>query len=140
MIRENIFFINKLKNVVFLGEHDSLEQFIKIMPSICLYAELHYKFPYFGSKYYKKEPEIISDTPFRIEPEKEIPILILIKDCHLFPIFIQNIIISIYKSEKLIKSITKDYSKIIKTRWWENIIFIEPLNCSSYIDINVEIN
>ena len=30
MIKENFFFINKLKNVVFLGEHASLEQLIKI--------------------------------------------------------------------------------------------------------------
>ena len=40
MIRENIFFINKLKNVVFLGEHDSLEQFIKINKSLNLKANI----------------------------------------------------------------------------------------------------
>jgi methionyl-tRNA formyltransferase len=40
MIRENFFFINKLKNVVFLGEHNCLEQFIKINKSLNLKTKI----------------------------------------------------------------------------------------------------
>ena len=40
MIKENIFYINKLKNVVFLGEHNCLEQFIKINKSLNLKTKI----------------------------------------------------------------------------------------------------
>jgi len=48
-----------------------------------LYAETHYRFPYFFSLLRKNEPEIIADAPHRIEPGSPLPILILIKDAHL---------------------------------------------------------
>ena len=56
------------------------EQIIFSLPVIFLYAELHFRFKWFISMYFIKEPEIITDVPYRIDPNKKIPILILIKD------------------------------------------------------------
>ena len=40
MIKENVFYIDKLKNVVFIGEHNCLEQFIKINKSLNLKTKI----------------------------------------------------------------------------------------------------
>ena len=58
----------------------------QILPFIFLYTEIHHRFKYIGCKYYKKEPEIIVDIPHRIEPNQDIPLLVLDKDSHNFPI------------------------------------------------------
>ena len=55
------------------------------------YAETHYKFKYSFSLYYKKEPEIIFDAPYRLTPNKSLPISLIIKDSHLYPIEIDKI-------------------------------------------------
>lgn len=69
-------------------------QILQILP-IFLYAETHYRFRYFLSYLWKREPEIIVDAPHRIETNAPLPILFLIKDAHLFPVTISNIIITI---------------------------------------------
>ncbi len=53
---------------------------------IILYAETHYKFKGIHSRLFKKEPEIIADAPYRVEPNTPIPIMLLVKDAHLFPV------------------------------------------------------
>jgi hypothetical protein len=52
---------------------------------IVLYAETHYRFPFFFSLLRKNEPEVIADAPHRLEPGARLPVLILVKDAHLFP-------------------------------------------------------
>ncbi|NUN69872.1 MAG: CehA/McbA family metallohydrolase [Bacteroidetes bacterium] len=56
-----------------------------IIPPVFLYAETHYRFKYFFSLYKKAEPEIIADGPYRLDPGRSYPVLILIKDAHLYP-------------------------------------------------------
>lgn len=55
-----------------------------------LYAETHYSFRGIYSRLKKKEPEVIADAPHRIEPKRDIPILLLIKDADRFPILVQR--------------------------------------------------
>lgn len=54
------------------------------------YAEIHYKLPFLKPKYYKKEPEIIFDAPIRCLTYRSdtLPISLIIKDSHLFPVTI----------------------------------------------------
>ena len=54
----------------------TLDSFMQFIPVVLLYAELHFRFKWSGSRYYKKEPEILADTPTRIEPNNDIPILL----------------------------------------------------------------
>ena len=44
--------------------------YIDFIPMVFLYAELHYYFKYTGSLYYVNEPEILTDAPSFIEPNK----------------------------------------------------------------------
>ena len=67
-----------------------------------LYAETHYRFPYFLSLLYKREPEIIADTPHRIEPGVPLPLLIIIKDAHRFPCRLEQITTEIRHGTKVV--------------------------------------
>jgi len=64
-----------------------------------LYAETHFRIPGLFSRYYKKEPEIIADVPFRLDPGQPLPVLILIKDTHLFPVTLLNISATLYRGD-----------------------------------------
>ena len=60
-----------------------------------LYAETHYRFPYFFSFLRKGEPGIIADVPHRVEPGHSLPVLILSKDAHLFPCVLKQVRVEI---------------------------------------------
>ena len=72
----------------------------QLIPFLFLYTEIHHRFKFLGSKYFKKEPEIVVDIPHRIEPTQDIPILLLIKDSHEFPIILIAIDIKISFDEE----------------------------------------
>lgn len=57
-----------------------------------MYAETHYRFKYFPfSLYYRRQPEIIFDTPYRLEPNQQLPVFLIIKDTHRYPIEIMSV-------------------------------------------------
>ncbi len=58
-----------------------------------LYAEIHYRFKFFFSYLKKREPEIIADIPHRLEPDKDLPVLLVIKDADRYPVRILNVTI-----------------------------------------------
>ena len=97
---------------------------VNYLPILILYAELHYTFSFLKSRYFINEPEIISDVPIRIEPNKKLPLLIIIKDSNKYPVYLKNIYIKLYKTDKFIQKYSYKYNKLIKTRWWEDIINI----------------
>jgi hypothetical protein len=70
------------------------------MLPVFLYAETHYRFRFFFSFLRKHEPEIIADAPHRIEPNHLLPILVLVKDAHQFPIKLNNVNVVIRKNGK----------------------------------------
>ncbi len=53
---------------------------ILFLPYLFLYTEMHYRFAIPFSRYYKDEPEILSDIPHRINPNNLVPVMILVKD------------------------------------------------------------
>ena len=53
------------------------EPFAQFLPTVFLYAELHFRFKWSGSRYFQKEPEILADLPIRIEPNRDIPIKLI---------------------------------------------------------------
>ena len=65
-----------------------------IIPLIGLYAETHYRFRFFPfSRYYRREPEVIFDAPHRLEPGLHLPVILIVKDAHRFPIEIEKVTI-----------------------------------------------
>ena len=113
----------------------------ELMLPIFLYAETHYKFKGIYSRLFKKEPEIIADAPFRVEPGQPIPILILVKDAHRFPIEILDSLIEIKQNSILIsKQAIPLNITIFEDRYWHKIFYLErPPDISGEIKIDVQI-
>ena len=106
---------------------------------LILYAETHYKFPGIYSRLWKKEPEIIADLPHRLEPGFDLPVLILVKDAHLYPI--ELIEVKIYCSENPPRLLHKrDYHTKIQSEIWHSVIDIKlPDDISGLCYFDVEI-
>ncbi len=61
------------------------------IPFILLYPEIHYRFKFFPfSRYFVKEPEILLDAPYKTLDPK-IPVFIIVKDAHLYPVTIWSV-------------------------------------------------
>lgn len=59
------------------------------------YAETHYRIPFLFSYLKKKQPEILADIPHRLEPGRDLPVLILLKDADTFPVTLDRVSIFI---------------------------------------------
>jgi len=64
-----------------------------------LYAEIHYRFKYFFSWLHKSEPEIIADLPARLQNDRPLPILVIIKDADRYPVRIDRLTVMIDERE-----------------------------------------
>ncbi len=111
-----------------------------VIPFI-LYAETHYKFKGIYSRLFKNEPEIIADAPFRVEPGQPIPVLILVKDAHRFPIEIRDILIEIKQADKLISKNCIPLNRSIHNDvFWHQIFYLDrPQDLVGSVAIDVEV-
>ena len=110
--------------------------------NILLYTEIHYRFNLTGSRYYKNEPEILSDAPIRLEPNKDLPILLLVKDSHKYPITLFFIEIFIYDTDNvnILKYKKIEYNKKLCEYWWYKHIFINVSDITGNIYIDIVFN
>ncbi|RMG66192.1 MAG: hypothetical protein D6715_07485 [Calditrichaeota bacterium] len=54
------------------------------------YAEIHYRLPGLPSRLFRREPEMLFDLPFRVDPGRPIPLFLLVKDAHRFPVHLKE--------------------------------------------------
>lgn len=117
------------------------ELFISFSFLIFLYAETHYKFKYFFSYLRKPEPEIIADAPFRINPDERFPILLLVKDAHLYPCTIHSVkaILRFLESElPPIEYNLLTANSLINEKWWWKIFWLDaPKNFYGLIEVDI---
>jgi hypothetical protein len=116
---------------------DFFPSLFQLLP-IFLYAETHYRFRYFISFLRKHEPEIIADAPFRLDPDQPLPLLILVKDAHLFPITIDGITLRIQKDGKILfeKKLLNSSLRIGDKLWW-NIFKIDLHGIAGALECDV---
>ena len=105
---------------------------------IFLYAETHYSFKGIFSRLKKKEPEIVADVPFRIEPDQAVPLLVLCKDAHLFPILLQQIEVSLIQQEKVVFKQLFKLNERINQKFWFRILDL-ALNERPYGPVKIDI-
>ena len=74
-----------------------LDKPLETIPLLGLYAEAHFKFPIPFSRIFKKEPELIFDAPWRLNPEQTLTLFLVIKDAHLYPITLETVRIEIFQ-------------------------------------------
>jgi len=113
---------------------------------IWMYAELHYRLPFFKGLLYKKQPEIIFDIPHRVETEY-LPLLLLIKDAHLFPIQIRKVLITLkdHNNGKTLDHFSLSENLGLYQKWFSKTY---PLQISSYqgqllqiqCDLDIQLN
>ena len=96
------------------------------------------RFKWSNSRYFQKEPEILADLPIRIEPGNDIPILLIIKDAHIFPIIFKKAEIKIIKNNKIIQSKIFSYNADIDLNWWDDTITIDATGILGDVEINVK--
>lgn len=90
-------------------------------PFVLLYPEIHYLFKYFPfSRYRIREPEMVADAPFRIEPGQDIPVLLLLKDADKYPVFLESAAINLH-SGIYTSSVPFEIREQVNGRWWKRI-------------------
>lgn len=110
------------------------------IPLLLLYPEIHYHIGFLYPLYYRRVPEIIADLPIRIEIQKNpsIPLLIIVKDAHRFPVTLNKIYVSI-ESKQLNMQKTIDLNHHIEKRYFSQIISLPfpQIDFSQPADITV---
>lgn len=93
--------------------------------ALWLYAETHYSFKGIYSRLKKKEPEIIADVPFRVDPGESIPVLILVKDAHLHPVQLRQVVIRV-SGDACQETLRHDFSGLtIDRQFWHTLLHIK---------------
>jgi len=76
------------------------DKWLEIVPLIGLYAETHFRFRIPFSRYFKKEPELIFDTPWRLEPGQNLCVFLVVKDAHLYPVQLNSVEIDVFQNNQ----------------------------------------
>jgi len=120
-----------------------LEGFFVSTPFLISYAEIHYHFRYLFPRYFRKEPEIITDIPLRVikNQKRTIPLLLIVKDADLFPVMINSINICIEgKNKTIIKKFIIE--KKIEAKYYSQILNVNAveLEVDQYLKIIAKID
>lgn len=106
-----------------------MKMFLPLFP--LLYAETHYTFKGF-SLIYRKWPEIVTDAPYRVEPGSPIPILVLLRDAHRFPVVLDSIRAILHFPDGNTKQmILHDQPISLHQPTWYDIFTVDPPKKSS---------
>ena len=114
------------------------EGFFASTPLLISYAEIHFHLKYLFPRYYRKEPEIITDIPIRVikNQKRTIPLLIIIKDADLFQVTINSVNISMKGNNKII---SQDFiiKKEIKEKYFSQILEVNvvEMEANQYLKI-----
>ncbi|UCH62803.1 MAG: CehA/McbA family metallohydrolase [Fidelibacterota bacterium] len=96
-----------------------------LLPGGLLYAEMHYRWWPLPNRYFRKEPEILADAPWRVEPGKPVPLLLLVKDAHHYPITLERVTIGMEtdNGRRELPEIT--IGGEIDDHWWHRTVMLE---------------
>jgi len=89
---------------------------------VLLYAEIHYRFKYFFNLLSRRQPEIVADVPRRVPVGQPVPVLIVIKDAHLYPVTFRKITVIIDKQQ----SFEKDFEQPFTSPYDDCFLEIPP--------------
>ncbi len=78
------------------------DKLLEMVPLIGLYAETHFRFRIPLSRYFKREPELIFDTPWRLEPGQNLSIFLVVKDAHLYPVHLGSVEIEVSQNNQIL--------------------------------------
>lgn len=88
------------------------------------YAEIHYKFKLIPSRYMLQAPEILADVPRRLAPNRDLPVLILVKDAHRYPVRIEQVSVQISGGAGPRRVVTFTLNREITEAWWQRLLWV----------------
>ncbi len=90
------------------------------------YAEIHYRLPFVPSLINTKFPEIVCDTPSRVQPGQPVPLFIFIKDAHRHPVRIIGLTLhAVYESgRKRVAVFPYRGLPVAERFWWDSVNFL----------------
>lgn len=110
-------------NLSWLQEIPSLNFFFI---HLWLYAEIHYRFKFIPSRLFYRQPEIVADAPHRLEPGQPLPVLLLIKDAHRFPLILQQVNVTVSFAQQKIAAFSLLHTdERIDAPWWWKVFNID---------------
>ena len=118
-----------------------MNEYYQIIDCICgliLYTEMHYRFWWKGSRYFRRQPEILADIPHRVDPQEKIPLLILVKDADRFPVHLDQIQVTLSQEGKQDETRNISVDEDIHEHWWHRNLQLERSNYQGEIHINIE--
>jgi len=86
-----------------------------LVPLLGLYAESHFRFRIPISRYFRRQPELIFDMPWRLQPGQKPILFLIVKDAHRFPVTLGQIDIDILQSGIRVGQISWTMDKEIRT-------------------------
>lgn len=91
-----------------------------------LYAEIHYRLPFFTGRLYQKQPEIIFDLPYRIQTDF-LPIMLLIKDSDRYPVTLIEVTLFIKspQTKQIFQKLIFSENITISKKWFSKIYNID---------------
>jgi len=116
-----------------------LSRILFSIPPLFLYAEIHYKFRGIYSRLKHTFPEILADAPHRVEPGENIPLLVLVKDAHRYPIELIQIEAkgSFENTQIFHKKLLAQPLAIHSPFWYQLIELDTPPGISGRIDLQI---
>jgi len=107
---------------------------------IFLYAEIHYRFKYFISLLKTREPEIVTDVPHRLEPNRPLPILLYVKDAHVYPITLHRVQAEIRTGQSAKRyELLSEHQSINEKHWWR-VFDADVGDLSGWVEVVVMID
>lgn len=95
-----------------------------LLPLLLAYAEIHYRFKFIPSRYFQQAPEILADLPRRLEPGHDLPMLLLVKDAHRYPVLLRHVEIAVSGGDGPARHRRYELSCFIDAPWWHQILWL----------------
>ncbi|RMH72927.1 MAG: hypothetical protein D6675_03610 [Gemmatimonadetes bacterium] len=112
---------------------------IPFQPMQINYAEIHYRFPFFFSYLKTDEPEILADAPFRVEPAKPIPILVLIKDADHYPVELVEIRAELHVNKRPpIVHLLEINPQPVRDHFWYQLVYLPRPIEHGVVEVDVQ--
>ncbi|MCE5250487.1 CehA/McbA family metallohydrolase [bacterium] len=103
------------------------------------YAEIHYRPRFVPSLIFRKWPEILCDAPARIDRGRPVPVFIIIRDAHKYPVRIEMVTVHLVYESGMERVAQFPYGGITVNEqiWWDSINIMPEYQGNVSISVTV---